>query len=275
MSRLCLVVAVLTVLLARDGLCGSVEVPLPSLCGTYTTAERARVAAFDLGAPVDTILDGWIHWYGAMAPGLAEHSDLCFGAEDLFEWPTEFIAEVNPPSPGGRYALVGPYDSWFMTTTRIQNFSGGTPDWSPVLGGSGFVRFEIKPSFLVCATGVESPVVMIDEAVLILDTLRTTLAVPDDAAPPVTRLFPPAPSPMRGSTVLRYSVVSPGTAFMDILDVSGRIVRHLIDGRWVTGRGAMTWDGTDGTGTRVRPGIYVCRFVAGGVKSWQRLVVLD
>jgi hypothetical protein len=74
------------------------------------------------------------------------------------------------------------------------------------------------------------------------------------------------PNPFRSRTTLSW--VTPERLAGDplrvaIYDVSGRLVRTLIDGTATPGADTATWDGTDRSGTRVSSGVYLCRLSLG------------
>jgi flagellar hook assembly protein FlgD len=48
-----------------------------------------------------------------------------------------------------------------------------------------------------------------------------------------------------------------------VFDAAGRSVRALFDGRRAAGESRLAWDGRDGTGRRVRGGVYFIRVAAG------------
>jgi len=56
----------------------------------------------------------------------------------------------------------------------------------------------------------------------------------------------------------------------EIFDVRGRLVQRFHAG----GNGAVVWNGTDGEGARVDPGIYFVRLRGGGAEATSRVVVL-
>lgn len=80
------------------------------------------------------------------------------------------------------------------------------------------------------------------------------------------------PNPFRASTTLRYAVPRPGPVALVIHDISGRLVRTLVDGAHETGSYALRWDARDDGGSPVGPGVYVCTLRAGR-DSRSRLVV--
>jgi flagellar hook assembly protein FlgD len=63
-------------------------------------------------------------------------------------------------------------------------------------------------------------------------------------------------------------------ATLDLYDVRGARVRHLIDRPATAGRYVVNWDGKDEGGRTVAPGIYLASFRAGAKIVNQRVVRL-
>lgn len=85
----------------------------------------------------------------------------------------------------------------------------------------------------------------------------------------------PRPQPAAGPVTLPWSLASAARVRVEIADVSGRRVRVLLDGMQPAGDGAASWDGRDDRGTRVRPGVYLVRFVADGARRERRIVWIE
>ncbi len=83
--------------------------------------------------------------------------------------------------------------------------------------------------------------------------------------PGLARLDPlsVAPNPSLGATELSFSLSANAASSpvrLAVVDVSGRLVRTLVDGRIEAGRHQLSWDGTDAAGRPVPSGIYFARF---------------
>ena len=59
-----------------------------------------------------------------------------------------------------------------------------------------------------------------------------------------------------------------------IYDVSGHLVRRLVNGVQAAGAHSMTWRGEDEQGRRQSSGLYFARFLAGSVNQTERLVMV-
>lgn len=73
-----------------------------------------------------------------------------------------------------------------------------------------------------------------------------------------------APNPFNPATTITFDLPEPEMVWLEVFDVSGRIVRRLIAGE-AMGSGVYTklWEGVNDAGGRVSSGIYYCRLRAG------------
>jgi hypothetical protein len=90
----------------------------------------------------------------------------------------------------------------------------------------------------------------------------------------VNRLFQNEPNPFNPRTVLRFSVSSRGPVELAIYDVSGRLVKTLVNGPVDAGSHNVVWDGTDNEGRKVTSGIYWSQYQAGDYISSKKMVLL-
>jgi uncharacterized delta-60 repeat protein len=105
-------------------------------------------------------------------------------------------------------------------------------------------------------------------------TAGATSAAPEPGAGGATlQLGPPMPNPLRRSTRLALELSAPGRVTVSILDVSGRLVRHLVDAELAAGSHALAWDGADDQGRAVANGVYFLAMVTPQGRAAQRLVV--
>jgi hypothetical protein len=81
-----------------------------------------------------------------------------------------------------------------------------------------------------------------------------------------------SPVPARGPTSLVFALARTSNVKLDVLDLSGRRIRHLFDGTFAPGPHSLTWDGRDDAGRTVPPGVYLAHADGEGVVSSARLV---
>lgn len=88
------------------------------------------------------------------------------------------------------------------------------------------------------------------------------------------RLLPATPSLLQGSTTVRYELAGVQDVRLSVHDVSGRLVRLLLDDRIISGQHAATWDGRDDVGRSVGCGVYFLRFRAGETRDCRSVLVV-
>jgi hypothetical protein len=97
-------------------------------------------------------------------------------------------------------------------------------------------------------------------------------------APDHVFMTAPFPNPGAGMQALSFGLpvgLPDGTrATLDLYDVRGARVRHLIDRPATAGRYVVNWDGRDDGGRTMAPGIYLASFRAGKTTVNQRIVRL-
>ena len=92
--------------------------------------------------------------------------------------------------------------------------------------------------------------------------------------PRVFSLHQNAPNPFNPETVIRYDVPAPGgKVTLTVYDVSGRLVRTLVDGVQTAGQHSARWNGRNGE-RGVASGVYFCRMTAPGFSGQRKMVLL-
>ena len=98
-----------------------------------------------------------------------------------------------------------------------------------------------------------------------------------DPAPavPTLRLIA-SPNPSRGPVRLQLEGAAAGASRVVVLDVSGRVVRHLGLGesRTQESSAGLSWDGRSDAGTRAENGVYFVRSYVSGIQQSMRVVYM-
>lgn len=89
-----------------------------------------------------------------------------------------------------------------------------------------------------------------------------------------SRLLAVYPNPFNPKTVISYTLPEAGHVRLTVHDVSGRLVRILVDGRVPAGERTATWDGRAQDGSAVATGVYFCRYDDGIRTGSARMVLL-
>jgi hypothetical protein len=96
-----------------------------------------------------------------------------------------------------------------------------------------------------------------------------------DADAPTFRevaLGPGTPNPFGVGTVSELALPSAAHVFVEVIDVSGRRVRLLVDERRPAGRHRVEWDGRDQGGRTVANGVYFIRLTTAGERLTRKAV---
>lgn len=103
-----------------------------------------------------------------------------------------------------------------------------------------------------------------------------TAGVPPRTAPAALALSAgPSPARTGGAITLRIAMPTPGTARIELLDVSGRRVALLRGSAGAPGVLTLRWDGRDAAGRSVPPGLYFARAEAAGRTAFARVAITD
>jgi len=82
------------------------------------------------------------------------------------------------------------------------------------------------------------------------------------------------PNPFSPSTSVRFVIPTRTHVDLAIYDVSGRLVRQLVDGEMSGGEHAASWDGKDASGADAASGIYFCRLNAMATTQTGRMALV-
>jgi len=104
------------------------------------------------------------------------------------------------------------------------------------------------------------------------EVMRAT-AVSEDAAPRAVSVRS-YPNPFHPHATIQYTLPRTGRVRLSIFDVSGRLVRTMVDGIRGAGDQRVTWDGTDDRGSRVGSGVYLYRLQAGELSLTRKVELL-
>lgn len=82
------------------------------------------------------------------------------------------------------------------------------------------------------------------------------------------------PNPFNPNTTIRYSLLETGRVRLAIYDVTGRLVRTLLDGVRNAGDQRVFWDGKDDRGSLVGSGVYLYQLEAGNKSLTRKMSLL-
>ena len=91
----------------------------------------------------------------------------------------------------------------------------------------------------------------------------------------VTSLAQAYPNPMNPTATISYTVGTPGKVLLRVFDVTGRVIRTLVDEQKATGRYSVTWDGSSDRGEKAASGVFFYQLEGPGHKSAKKLVIIQ
>jgi endonuclease I len=83
-----------------------------------------------------------------------------------------------------------------------------------------------------------------------------------------------APNPFRAATSIDFGLARTGRVRIDVFDVTGRLVRTLVDDEFPAGRHRAVWSGTDSAGGGVASGVYFYSLWADGLDATRKVLRL-
>jgi hypothetical protein len=186
--------------------------------------------------------------------------------------------------------LVGSVSNTYGQGARVRIVAGYTSQMREIAGASGYLSQGPLTAFFGLGIAVTVDTVEVTwpvgDAIQVLTDIACdqTLTIfesdlagaPGDAEKASEfRLYPGIPNPFSSVTSVRYDLPVAARVDLEVFDVSGRLVRRLIDHRPTEpGRHTALWGGRNESGQPVGPGIYFCRLSAGSKSQIQRLVLL-
>ena len=102
----------------------------------------------------------------------------------------------------------------------------------------------------------------------------TSIRYESVAEPLSFQLLPNYPNPFNLQTSIAYQIPQTDWTRLSMYNLSGQLVKHLVDEVQPAGSYQVLWDGTNTAGEAVASGVYVYRLRAGGGQQARRLLLL-
>jgi hypothetical protein len=215
---------------------------------------------------------------------------------DTWEWNGTTWTQIAVQGPPARYGHAmafdsdrhvvvlfggqtgGPFGQGVLGDTR--EYDGASWTQVPITGPSArtFVKMVYDPSRqrMVLFGGYNGTTTVNDTWELV--TTTTGIGDGSDAgsgavSAPGLRLDPNVPNPFHPRTVISYQLQATGPVRISIFDVTGSLVRRLVEREETAGAHVASWDGRDDRNVAVASGAYFCRLEAGGEVVARRMVL--
>ncbi len=176
---------------------------------------------------------------------------------------------------GGAYFIIE-YEGNIGTPELGEFAQGMTLDWND-LGGE--LRVLIwSPEYHTMRKGsgvlfrIPGNATLTFKKVDIADAMGRTLGVNTNLV--AFALGDAKPNPFSGSTKISFAIAKNAPVSLKIYDISGKLVKTLVNANLKPGVYTYTWDGLDNHGRSVPAGVYFYRFDAKNYSSTKKLLLL-
>jgi hypothetical protein len=103
---------------------------------------------------------------------------------------------------------------------------------------------------------------------------RIATGIDDGRTPPADRLAQNRPNPFNPVTTISYEIATAGRVSIRVYDVTGRLVRVLLDDVRSAGPHAVEWDGRDERGRPTASGVYFYKLTTKDFTKTRKMVLL-
>ena len=112
---------------------------------------------------------------------------------------------------------------------------------------------------------------ILEDATLVLDNTTTAQL---NTLPTVFELSQNYPNPFNPTTTLKFALPEAAKTTLMIYNVTGQLVKTVVDNNLEAGYYNMIWDATNNNGQRVSSGVYFYRINAGSFKEVKKMILM-
>ena len=207
--------------------------------------------------PQTVALDGPMSFTVMLRDGSGTSSSIDFGVAGRI---------TRPYQRTGLGSGAGWANEFMTVRIRLADFqtNGSGIDLSDIAA----VRFDFGAAF-----GSPRGRIGLDD-IAVTGVVPAAVAAPIDSSPSSAIFVVAAPNPFRAATTISYHLSREGNVRLSMYDTAGRLVRDLARGHRSGGINEEPWDGRDGHGQAVAPGVYFLRLETGANRAEARVVRL-
>jgi hypothetical protein len=132
----------------------------------------------------------------------------------------------------------------------------------------------ISPGYHAIAVWKADAGSLIESGSYQLTMLGGTTGVADGETPQRTQIASIQPNPFNPRTTITFDVSKAGAVALQIFDLRGRLLRHVVWEELAAGRHERTWDGTDERGHGVASGVYLVQLESAGTLERRKIVLV-
>ncbi len=169
------------------------------------------------------------------------------------------------------YKIVADTNFWGIAGVKYDGTSWGTAQFidTTTIGGFGNMcvgdKVDDNGNILFGYLGAGDSLFILAEPVLGLAEKKHTS---------VTKLDLTAPGLVRNSTTIRFSVANGGYGKLNVFDMSGKLVKTLVNGNVNAGNHSVVWNRTDNSNEKVSGGVYFYKLTVGNETVTRKIVAV-
>jgi flagellar hook assembly protein FlgD len=91
----------------------------------------------------------------------------------------------------------------------------------------------------------------------------------------VTKLYNAMPNPFRAQTAIRYSLSSESKVAISVYNITGSLVKNIINGKARAGIYNIIWNGRNEKGEQVSAGVYFCKMQTSGFSATRKILLVE
>ena len=240
------------------------------------------IAKTSIAAYGDTIMSTYPHYDGSYY-NLRYRVSYTGGAAWTYgtiDAPTEYIGIMNDISGrnGDGFGVVyqnegGAAEGFYRHRTYHLS-----PWTSPVSFADSVTRYNVKPAIERVASGVYGIIYVNYPHEFAYFDRSDWISGIDEETPDldgkIARLLGNSPNPFNQNTTIRYLLANTEKVSLKIYDISGKLIKTLVEDYRGPGEHSITWYGRNNNGNQVPSGIYFSRISVGDFAESKKMIFI-
>ncbi|MCP3974704.1 MAG: T9SS type A sorting domain-containing protein [bacterium] len=148
--------------------------------------------------------------------------------------------------------------------------------WDNHVAYNPFSYIRVRDSDFALSNGFDLDYArqMVGDVLLLLGLGANTAPDPAGTVPAKTELSGNFPNPFNPKTTIKFALASEEHVHLSVYDLSGRVVKTLVNGSMLATDHEVVWDGKNENGDRIASGVYFYKLVAGDYTATEKMVML-
>jgi hypothetical protein len=242
--------------------------PLLSFDGERWTAYELDLMRYDDGGPRHFFVDSTGQlWFSSYSRLFLRSDQGWLHHEQKSWWTTHSMAEGSD----GRIWLAGDLEIGFIKDRTWYYYGNESPepgDPEPIFGAQA-QELSIDENGVIW-TGIWWPIRWRQSPIPTIIEGQNP-----DGQSYYFKLDDNSPNPFNPSTSIRYQLKDAGPVSLRVYDITGQLVRSLVENEQPAGHYSVSWDGLNSAGVRAASGVYLYELRAGSFQSTRKMLLVN